>query len=135
MQATVEHDVIGGGGCELSPGAYESQGYLVRRVEVRGAFDLFQLVPSTAARAIGVDLPVEGDPFQVDRTVAAAKALELHLHASFLDSESPFDVTLVVSNIENCSDSDGRKLLDVRYRTFTSHLPEAKGLTIERLER
>jgi hypothetical protein len=131
MQATVEHDVIGGGGCELSPGAYESQGYLVRRVEVRGAFDLFQLVPSTAARAIGVDLPVEGDPFHVDRTVAAAKALELRLHASFLDSESPFDVTLVVSNIENCSDSDGRKLLDVRYRTFTSHLPEARGLTIE----
>lgn len=131
MQPTVEPDVVDGGGCGLSPGAYESQGYIVGRVEVRGAFDLFQLVPSTAARAIGVDLPVEGDPFRVDRTVAAAKALESRLHASFLDSESPLDVTIVVSNIENCSDRDGRRLLDVRFRTFTTHLPEARGLTIE----
>jgi hypothetical protein len=131
MQPTAEPDVVDGGGCGLLPGAYESQGYIVGRVEVRGAFDLFQLVPSTAARAIGVDLPVEGDPFRVDRTVDAAKALESRLHASFLDSESPFDVTIVVSNIENCSDRDGRKLLDVRYRTFTTHLPEARGLTIE----
>src|SRR5262249_7606774 len=62
MQATAERHVVGGGGCELSPGAYESQGYTVRRVEVRGTFDLFQLAPSTAARAIGIDFPVEGEP-------------------------------------------------------------------------
>ena len=122
--------MIGGGGCELSPGTYESQGYSVRRVEVRGTFDLFQLAPSTAARAMGVNLPVEGEPFSVNRAVAAAKALELRLHASFLASESLFDVTVVVSVIENCSDLDGRRLLDIHYRTFTSILPHAKGLTI-----
>ena len=41
MQATVERTVVDGGGCQLSPGTYESQGYIVRQVEVRGAFDLF----------------------------------------------------------------------------------------------
>ena len=131
MQATAERQVVGGGGCELAPGAYESQGYAVRRVEVRGTFDWFQLMPSTAARAAGIDLPVEGEPFRVDRAVAAAKALESRLHAPFLGSESLVDVTVVVSVIENCSDLDGRKLLDIHYRTFTSLLTHARGLTIE----
>jgi hypothetical protein len=134
MQATVERTVVDGGGCELSPGAYESQGYIVRQVEVRGAFDLFQLVPSTAARAMGVDLPVEGEPFRVDRAVAAAKALELRLHAPAQRSESPFGVTVVVSYLKNCSDQGGRKLIDVRYHAFTTYLPEAKGPTIESRE-
>ena len=131
QQATAERHVVGGGGCELSPGAYDSQGYIVRRVEVRGTFDLFQLAPSTAAHAIGIDLPVEGEPFRVDKAVAAAEALESRLHAPFLGSESLVDVTIVASIIENCSDVDGRKLLDIHYRTFTSLLPHAKGLTIE----
>ncbi len=131
MQATGEHTVVDGGGCELLPGAYESQGYIVRHTEIRDAFDLFQLVPSTAARAMGIDLPVEGQPFHVDRAITAAKALEFSLHTTSARIESPFDVTVVVSYITNCSDQDGRKLLDVRYQAFTSHLPEGKGRTIE----
>jgi hypothetical protein len=125
---------IGAGNCPLDPGAYEAQGYLVRRVFVRGLFDLFQLVPSTSVRLAGVELPMAGQSFRLDRTVAAARALEGRLHEPLPGLESRFAVTIVISNIERCSDDHGEKRLDIRYRTLTSHLSTVSGLTIESKE-
>ena len=126
--------IVDAGNCPLDPGAYEAQGYLVRRVLVRGVFDLFQLVPSTSVRLAGVDLPIEGQSFRVDRTVAAARALEGRLHEPLPGLESRFAVTIVMSNIERCSDDQGGKRLDIRYRTLTSHLSPVSGLTLESKE-
>jgi hypothetical protein len=130
MQAS-DPEVVDGGSCPLTPGEYETQGYVVARVEVRGVFDLFQLSPSTSAVLGGIELPVEGAPFRVDRTVAAARGLEERLHQPRAFQGSPFAFTLVISNIEHCSDENGRKQLDVRYRTLTSRLPMVSGRTLE----
>ena len=64
-------------------------------------------------------------------TVAAARALEQRLHEPLPGLESRFAVTLVISNIENCSSEHGENQLDIRYRTLTSHLPTVSGVTIE----
>jgi hypothetical protein len=132
--APADADIFDAGACPLGPGEYEAQGYLVRQVRVRGVFDLFQLVPSTSVRLDGVALPIEGQPFRVDRTVAAARALEQRLHQPLPGLESRFGVTLVISNIENCRDDRGEKQLDVRYRTLTTHLSSVSGVTIESRE-
>jgi hypothetical protein len=124
-------EVVDGGSCPLTPGEYETQGYVVRRVEVRAVFDLFQLSPSTSELLRGIELPIEGAPFRVDRTVAAAKALEERLHQPATFHGSPLAFTLVIGNIERCSDENGRKQLDVRYRTLTSRLPMVSGPTLE----
>ena len=130
MQASTT-GVVGQAGCPLTPGEYEAQGYLVRHVEVRGLFDLFELFPSTSARLRGIELPAEGARFRVDRTTAAARGLEERLHQPRADHGSPLTFTLVISNIERCSDENGQKRLDVRYRTLTSRLPRTTGRTME----
>ena len=75
-----------------------------------------------------------GQSFRLDRTVAAARALEGRLHEPLPGLESRFAVTMVISNIERCSDNHGEKRLDIRYRTLTSHLSTVSGLTIESKE-
>jgi hypothetical protein len=99
MQATVERDVSDDGGCEAVAGR-------LRGAEAtsfaRSSSRRLRSVPARAADRCARDrIGPAGRrrTFHVDRTVAAAKALELRLHASFLDSESPFDVTFVISSI------------------------------------
>src|SRR4051812_11445308 len=134
MQAAPAADFVDTATCPLDPGEYERQGYRVRHVLVRGAFDLFQLRQSTSVRLAGVELPIEGAPFSVDRTVAAAEALERRLHQPLPGTESRFAVTIVVSNIERCIDEHGDGQLDIRFRTVTSRFPAVSGMTIESRE-
>jgi hypothetical protein len=123
-------DVTAASGCTLAPDEYERAGYVLGEVNVGNVFNFVRLVnPLTGEDE--VQFPEKGAPFRLGDATRAAKALAELLHGRPEENESPFAVTIVVDFIENCTDRDGTRQLDLVYRVVTSRIPFASGLTFE----
>jgi hypothetical protein len=127
---TTQPDVGHAQGCPLTPAAYQNAGYIIRQVQVRNTFNLFRILDplSSVSR---VTFPSPNRPFRVGEANKAARALTDVLHGRPEENESPIVVTAVVNFIDNCTDTNGERHLDLIYRSITSRVPLATGVTFE----
>jgi hypothetical protein len=120
--------------CPLTPGEYQNAGYVIRRVKVHNVFNLFRVL-DPLSDASKVMVPRENTPFRVAEANSAASALTDLLHGRPEENESPIVVTAVVNFIDNCTESNGERRLDLIYTTLTNRVPLASGVTLESREK